>query len=978
MTGRAQACVAVLVTAGLLPAPARAQDQVDAFVGRTVAEIRIEVAGQPQMDSSLLALVDIQVGQPLSLLDIRETMDHFGQLDRFDDVRLLAADGPAGLIVTVALEPRLPIERLAFEGPLGLPESELQRRVRDLYGGLPPATVNLRNVEQAVERALNDEGYLTARATADMRRSPGLNRAELVVTVAAGPRTVIGQLAIENASPLSERQIEDRTGALPGRPYRPRALANALAGIRDDLSGLGYYSAFANSQVSESADRSSVDLTLVVSAGPRIRVEWGGDPRPGGDVDDLVPIRREGLVDEDLLEDADRLVRQALRRDGYREAEVYHTSEPRGGELVITFRVTRGRRYRLARVDVPAGLSVAEDVFRDAIGLGAGDPVDDERVLQGLQRVVFEYHQQGFYAVEAEPAYTEDAARSTPGEAWLVLHPTITEGPRGVLRTLAIAHTDDSPMVPESELRAVMRSRPGEPYSVAAVYYDRLDLETLYQNRGFRTARVEVQAPEFADDGAAVDLTLRVTEGPQTIVGQITVVGNRRVSEATILERIAIRVGEPLGPAAINETRRQLAELGMARASFSEQPRLSGDNRAHVILSVDEAAATTLGYGGGVEAGTRPRLVAGRIEDIFEVAPRGFIEIARRHIGGRDRTVSFFGRVSLKRASIEESEDSGGGVFEFIEYRTTVAYRARRAFNTDAEVLFGLTSEQATRTNFNFLRRAVNAEILRRVTPTVSVTGRYALDFTKLFDELILEADRPTVDRLFPQVRLSTLSTGAVWDRRDSLVSPTRGTFVTADVESALTAIGSEVDYVKAFFQVLRLTPLSESRRFVLVTRAQLGLARAAQRDLPDSDDGEPGGDSLDDLPASQRFFAGGGTTVRGFQLDRLGVPEILNSDGLSNGGNAVVVLNAEIRTRIGDLFGRRLVGVTFVDGGNVFRRAGDVHLGRLRGTAGFGVRWDSPLGPLRLDVGFKMDRMVIGGRPEKGWELHFSIGEAF
>jgi outer membrane translocation and assembly module TamA len=272
----------------------------------------------------------------------------------------------------------------------------------------------------------------------------------------------------------------------------------------------------------------------------------------------------------------------------------------------------------------------------------------------------------------------------------------------------------------------------------------------------------------------------------------------------------------------------------------------------------------------------------------------------------------------------------------------------------------------------------VNAEILRRVTPTVSVTGRYALDFTKLFDELIPEADRPTVDRLFPQVRLSTLSTGAVWDRRDSLVSPTHGTLVTGDVETALTAIGSEVDYVKAFFQVLRLTPLSESRRVVLVTRAQVGLARAAERDLPDSDDGEPGRDSLDDLPASQRFFAGGGTTVRGFQRDRLGVPEILNSDGLSNGGNAVVVLNAEIRTRIGDLFGRRLVGVTFVDGGNVFRRAADLDLGRLRGTAGFGVRWDSPLGPLRVDVGFKMDRMVIGGRPEKGWELHFSIGEAF
>jgi outer membrane protein assembly factor BamA len=978
MSGRVLACAAVLATTGLLPATARAQDPVPAYIGRAVAEVRVEVAGQLQADTSLLALVAIRAGEPLSLLDIRETMDHFGRLDRFEDARVFAAESPAGLVITIALEPRLPIEGVRFEGPLGLPESELQRRVRDLYGGLPPATVNLRSVEQAVERALNDEGYLNARATADTRRMPEGTRAELAVAVAAGARTMISQLTIEEDSPLSSQQIEDRTGAQPGRPYRPRALATALAGIRDELSGLGYYSAFANSLVSLSEDRASVEITLVVSAGPRIRIEWTGDERPRGDEDDLVPIRREGLVDEDLLEDSDQLITRALQRDGYREAEASHTSEERAGELVITFRVTRGRRYRIARVDLPAGLSVAEDVIREAIGLEAGDPVDDDRVTQGLRRVLFEYQRQGFYAVEAEPAYTEDAAQSTPAEAWFVLHPTITEGPRGVLRSVAIERADASPVVAESDLRAVMRSRVGEPYSVAAVYYDRLDLETLYQNRGFRTASVEVPAPVFLEDGSAVDLTLHVTEGPQTIVCQITVVGNRRISEETIRERIAIRVREPLGPAAVNESQRRLAELGIARASFSEQPRPAGDNCAHVILSVDEAAAVTVGLGGGVEAGTRPRLVAGRIEDIFEVAPRGFIELARRHIGGRDRTVSFFGRISFKRASIKESADTGNGISEFIEYRTTVTYRERRAFNTDAELLVGVTSEQAARTNFNFLRQAVNAEILRRVTPTVSLSGRYRLDFTELFDELILDVDRPTVDRLFPQVRLSTLSTGVIWDRRDSLVSPTRGEFVTADVETALTAIGSEVDYVKAFFQVQRLTPLTEGRRVILATRAQVGLARAGEREVPPTEAGEPSDQVLDDLPASQRFFAGGGTTVRGFQLDRLGVPEILNADGLSNGGNAVVVLNAEIRTFIGNLFGRRLVGVGFVDGGNVFRRVGDLDLGRLRGTAGFGVRWDSPLGTLRLDTGFKLDRLIIGGRPEKRWELHFSIGEVF
>jgi outer membrane translocation and assembly module TamA len=136
--------------------------------------------------------------------------------------------------------------------------------------------------------------------------------------------------------------------------------------------------------------------------------------------------------------------------------------------------------------------------------------------------------------------------------------------------------------------------------------------------------------------------------------------------------------------------------------------------------------------------------------------------------------------------------------------------------------------------------------------------------------------------------------------------------------------------------------------------------------------------DQIEDLPASQRFFAGGSTTVRGFQLDRLGVAEIIDLSGLSRGGNGIVVVNVELRRRLTRLLGRDFGVVGFLDGGNVFRRAADVNLSRLRGAAGFGVRYDSPLGPLRLDFGFKLGSRTINGNPERGWEYHLSIGEAF
>jgi outer membrane protein assembly factor BamA len=264
----------------------------------------------------------------------------------------------------------------------------------------------------------------------------------------------------------------------------------------------------------------------------------------------------------------------------------------------------------------------------------------------------------------------------------------------------------------------------------------------------------------------------------------------------------------------------------------------------------------------------------------------------------------------------------------------------------------------------------------------VSVSGRYSLDFTELFNERFDENDEdaPLIDRRFPQVRLSILSTGLSWDRRNNLLSPTRGTYASGDIEVAARGIGSEVGYVKTFLSGSGFRSLNTAETLVLAGRAQVGIARGFERTVTTVDaDGEKQTEIVADLPASQRFFAGGATTVRGFDVDRLGVDEILNdTSGLSSGGNGLIVLNLELRSTPWRLWNRPLGVVGFVDGGNVFAKAGEMSLAELRGAAGFGVRYDSALGPLRLDFGFKTDRRVVAGSRERGWAWHLSFGEAF
>ena len=313
------------------------------------------------------------------------------------------------------------------------------------------------------------------------------------------------------------------------------------------------------------------------------------------------------------------------------------------------------------------------------------------------------------------------------------------------------------------------------------------------------------------------------------------------------------------------------------------------------------------------------------------MAPRGFFEISRRNLWGKNRTLSFFSRVSLRPRDpeIDNTDPTDTGGYGFNDYRVTGTFREPRAFGRPGDAQFTAFLERGIRASFNFNRRGVRADYARRFAAGLTATVRYTNDYTELFDEQIAPEDRLLIDRLFPQVRLSTFSGGVLRDSRDDVLDPQRGTVLGFDTSVAARAYGSEVGFGKTFVQgfVYRHLPGS---RFVVVGGARLGLARGYPRDLPRVDEngqpvldenGEPIVDVLEEVPASERFFAGGDTTVRGFSLDRLGTIETLDPQGFPQGGNGLLVLNAELRAPYWKGLG--LVG--FVDAGNVFA-AGQRH----------------------------------------------------
>lgn len=967
-TRQVQRALAIIALALGACVPAHAQDAVDRAIGRPVTAIRFEIEGRAVTADELASLMPIKVGDPLRLDAIRDGESHLVNVGRFDSVQILFTENAAGVDIVVRLTPRHPIDQLQFRGETGLSTGDLARFVRTRFGGIP-AREQPQNVAQFVTSLLQDEGFSEAVITHQVETTHNPDRATLVLTISAGPRPVISRTEVTGASPYSRDQIVTRTRTAPGQPFRRAEVEQQLVALEDDLRKAGYFSAVALLAKEPAPIDGGLLVSVLVEAGPKVALEWDG-PTPDGDLESLVPLRRQRSVDEDLLEDSDARVATYWRRLGYKDVKVTHTRQLSGDQLTITIHTEPGLKHVVEAVKV-SGHSMPEADVLGALNVRAGEPFDEAKLATGIARLTASYRQLGYHRVAITSRDPEEVtAPQTPTVVPVIVAVDIAQGPRAQVGVVSLVGVDPSR---ETTIRRLLRSTPGAVYVRDAMTRDVIEIDTYYRNLGFGEVTVKAE-PKPNPEETAVDVAFAVSEGPQITVGAILVVGNRKVSEESIKDVMILKEGRPLGEAERFESARRISLMGVFQSvSLEEEPRQAGDTVANVLVVVQELPANSWLFGAGVEGGRFPtETAAGVIEDRTFISPRVSFEYGRRNLFGRNRSIDFFVRAAPRPATKSEQD------FGFLEYRASTTYREPRAFRSETDITLGIASEQAARTGFNFLRQSGTLQAVRRLSPEVTASARYGLEYTRIFDfnkAIIGEENEFIFQRLFEQVRLSTFSTAVIWDRRDDLVDPGRGTMMSAEAEIAGRMIGSQFGYGKIFLQAMGFHALPTTRRrVVLAGRAQLGLARGFPR--TGVEDGVPF--TSEDLPVSTRFFAGGSTTVRGFQLDRLGVPELLSENGLSPGGNGVVILNAEVRARVAKLFSRDFSVAGFTDAGNVFPKAGAIDFRRLRAAVGFGIRYNSVLGPIRVDLGFKTERLMMAGQRERGWEYHINIGEAF
>ena len=980
MTAR-RAATGLVLAFGVLAAAGVAA-QTPAAAAPVVDEIRAEREGRPVTSPAIISLIETAAGRPLSMRQVRETIAHLVNLNLFDDVQVLSeSSGRGGVRLIYRLVPAHPVDRVEFRGMLGLSEGDLRKAVEDRFGDIPRAA-QIENVAGLLRTLYRERGYPTATVTGEIVPTHDPDRATLVMNVQAGPRPAIVDVQLTQLDADEQGLLDDRPAIRTGIPYDKAAVDKELQRWIDRMRGRNYYEARASHGVLFPPD--GAVLSVSVTRGPRVTVAFTGDSLSENERERLVPIRAEASADEDLLEDSARAIEVYLRGRGYRQARATYMRTPGPRDVTITFDVRRGPHFTFGTVDVTGAASMTPAEVREFLLVKDGEPFTENALGAGVARLRDAYLARGHALVKVEPAESV-VAPAGGGDGHVNVTVRVTEGPRTVVRAVAF---EGRMAVPEAEIRALMQLAPGRPFSELEVAADRDRIDLEYRNRGYDQVAVRSEVMRAENDTLA-DIRYTIEEGPQVLVDRVIIVGNTRTKPETIERELLVKPGQPLGYSDLIESRVRLGALGLFRRVTIEQLPHASEPRRDIFVRVEEAKATVIGIGPGIEgAFTVRRDENGDAVEQFEFAPRGFFQIGRNNLWGKNRSVNLFTRVSLRTRDVVVG--SGGvelteGRYGFNEYRVVGTFREPRAFGTRSDVLVTGILEQAIRSSFNFLRREARAESGLRLSRLYSVTGRYSLQRTEIFDEQITDpAQKPLIDRLFPEVRLSTFAGSFLRDSRDDVLDSAKGTLLVVDSDIAARAFGSEVGYVKTYVQGRTFYKLPPARRTVVALAGRFGAAHGFPRSVPRVDengapvtgaDGAPIVDVVQDLPASERFFAGGDTTVRGFALDRLGDASTISDTGFPKGGNGVVVLNGELRVAVT----KRIQGVGFVDAGNVVARASDIDLFNLRTAAGFGIRVGTPVGPIRLDLGFKLDRRELSpGNLERRSIWHISLGQAF
>jgi outer membrane protein assembly factor BamA len=941
----------------------------------------VDLIGNPHRDMApLRALVTQKAGQPYSQSKIEESIAALQGTGQFKKVDVNVVPDLTGLRLNFLLEPAYYLGMVTFPGGTQRFSYTRLLQVVNLPDEDPFDKARLPVSKKALEDFLRREGYFLATVTPAFEIDDTHELVNVSFAVDPGKQARIGNVTFEGVEGSdnlrlahSVRSLRARfTGGLlkPGKPYGSLRIKDATALIRRTLSQEHRLA----SKVEEfppqyHADTNRVDVAFKVEEGPIVVVHTTGARLSRipflsvREMKKLIPIYSEGTVDRDLVEEGQQNLVNFFQQKGYFDVKVKVDFQRQAGQILLTYEIEKGNKHKLDSImfrgnhALPEKDLLAQVTVKKAHFWSHGT-FSEKLMKQSAKNLEALYRDRGYEEAKVTPQAAER-------EGKVEVAFSVEEGSQTLVDNVDVTGNND---VPRDELTkpAGFQLLPGKPFSPRALSEDRNRISANYQNRGYLNAEVKPTVTRTADPHR-VNVVFAITEHRLVRVGQVIYLGQERTRLSLIQKTAHLPTEAPMQRGQLLEAESALYDLNVFDwSSVGPRKPITDQTEEAALVKVHEAKRNEITYGFGFEVSHRGGNIPSGSVAVPGIPP---VQLGSKQIAPSQSTFA------SPRGSIEFNRRNSRGLGETASAAILLSRLDQRALTTFGQPRF-IGSQWKSLTSFSIERNTENPlfaaglgdlsfQVERLISRKTNTRLQLRYDFNKtrlshlLVPELVLQQDR--------DIHLSTFSGTLIRDTRDRPLDAHHGVFGTLNLALTPTSMGSSANFAKLFCQYAYYKPVHS---VVFANSARVGLVRRFAGSF---------------VPTSQLFFSGGGTTLRGFPIDQAGPQRIVpfcnvlkGQTGCVNvtvpvGGRQLFILNSEARFPLGIM--KNLGGVVFYDGGNVdtainFRNLAD----NYTNTIGTGLRYATPIGPIRIDVGKNLN--PVPGI--KSIQYYITLGQAF
>jgi outer membrane protein insertion porin family len=911
--------------------------------GRTVLEIRLN-ADADLTAAGFKAEITQQKNESLDRVKVAASLKNLYATGRFVELAANAEPRGEGVLLVFRARARYFVGVVRVEGaPKGIDTSALAS-ASGLRLGQPLSDEGIESAKQQIALALKNSAYHSAEIDADLDRHPENQETDVTFTVQTGKAARLGGVVFAGTNVFPSSTLLRETRWKTGVQLTAERLEHGIARLRSFYVRRDHLEAAVNAErrIYDPA-KNTEQLVVHVDAGPEIRIRVSGARVSASTLQSILPAYRQASADPLTLQEGELALTNYFMQRGYYSAQVKlreqgdgRSSATPNRNLQVTYVVNPGAPGKFIGYAFGGNHRVAASELTDAVALQPAAALearhgrfDHDLLDRSVQALTTLYQSRGFADVKVTPSLNE-AYQGIPNQLFVSFD--IQEGSQAHVRTLTITGLDAED---QKQWGARLLTSEGKPYSPARAQTDRNSILNYLNNHGYAQADVEWHASEPTPNHE-VDVAFQVNEGRQQTIAQVVVLGNEFTRDSVIDQQLKVAAGQPLNQSALLESQQSLYGLDLFnQVQVATQNPASPEAGKTVVVGLEEAKRWTLGYGGGLDVQRLP----GGPQAQYGVSPRVSLEVDRIGLGGRPQTFSLLGHVSN------------------LEKIGSISYDIPRFLNhPDLDLrITGLADQSRSVATFNSLTQQASVTLQERYNPHTSLLARYNFRHVSVSDLHISPASIP----LLGSVLVASVGGSYVVDRRDNPVDATHGSYSSVDAALAWKGFGSSADFGRVIGQNSSYYRLGSHAIFARNTR--LGV-EPPFGSSPPPPPGTPVTDmeaSIESVPLPERLFMGGPDSHRAFSLNEAGPRDPIT--GYPVGGLAEFLNQTELRF---PLRRNRFGLVLFEDAGNVYSTLSRFRLLKFTQSsptdfdydvqsAGLGVRYQTPVGPLRFDVAY-------------------------